>query len=462
MVEPRLVDAMLERVAEWAGLALAPDRHAGLARSIRRRMAAHADTAAGAGLDAITADEALLDLVMADLTVGESYFFRDPAQFDFIRESVLPSLLQARPDAPLRVWSAGCATGEEAYSLAILLREAGLAGRSRVTGTDIVRRRLGRARQGQYTHWSLRGMPDQAVQTYFRRQGQRFELLPAIRRSVTFRYLNLADARFAHSTSELAEMDLILCRNVLIYFSPRTVARVARALLDCLSESGWLLLGGADPPLGALLNCETVLTGAGVAYRRPRARALPRRAARWETTLPRPSPAEAATGPESVLAAPQPREAPARDDSARAKHGPSSGEPPLADALDEVRRLADAGQFTEAGVLCAAALELAPLCAELHYLNSLLLNEAGLHHEAAGAAGRAVYLDRTLVPAHLALGCVLVRLDEMERARRAFHNAELLLARMPPSQEVPASGGELASCLATFARAQLQLMGDAA
>ena len=460
-IDHQVVDAMLDRVGEWAGLALPDDRRAGVATAITRRMAARTDLPGDAGPDAIIADEGLLDQVMADLTVGESYFFRDPAQFEFIRDVVLPSVLRAHPEAPVRVWSAGCATGEEAYSLAILLREAGLAGRSHVIGTDIVRHRLVQARRGRYTRWSLRGTSEQVEQAYFRRQGSRFELLPAIRRSVVFRYLNLADGRCAEPGSALAGMDLILCRNVLIYFSARAVARVAGALLDCLSDAGWLLLGGADPPLGSLVDCETVLTGAGIAYRRKRERA------RHAGTVTPPaihlssSPAGAIQEPLRQAASTS-LPAHVASDARRPAPKPDDAPASVQAMLAQVRTLADAGQLREAGLLCAAALERSPVCAELHYLHSLLLTDAGLHREAADAAGRALYLDRALVPAHLALGCALIRIGEGERARRAFRNAEELLGAMTPSDEVPGSGGEAASRLTAFARMQLQLIGDAA
>ncbi|HET7603489.1 MAG TPA: CheR family methyltransferase [Gemmatimonadales bacterium] len=461
-VGQQAVEAILDGVGEWAGLALPADRRAGLTASIIRRLGAGGGLSTDARADSIIADEALLDQVMADLTVGESYFFRDPAQFHFIRDVVLPSLTQAHPQAPIRVWSAGCATGEEAYSLAILLREAGLAGHSHVIGTDIVRYRLAHARRARYTRWSLRGTSEQMERAYFQRQGSRFELGSTLRRSVVFRYLNLADTRFAQPGSEMAGMDLILCRNVLIYFSPRAVARVARALLDCLSDAGWLLLGGADPPLGSLVECETVLTGSGIAYRRKRKRsrhagivAEPAVPLSRSQTYAVPEPPRLAAPTSSLTRVP--------DDAPQAPAPASHEVPaPMPQALERVRMLADAGRFREAGLLCAAALERDPVCAELHYLHSLLLTDAGLFREAADAAARALYLDRALVPAHLALGCALIRIGEGERARRAFRNAEELLAAMSPSDEVPGSGGEAASRLAAFVRIQLQLIGDAA
>lgn len=462
MTEPLVAESILDRVADWAGLVLPRDRREGLVATIQRRISICAGTTPGPDPDALPSDQALLDAVIDDLTVGESYFFRDPAQFDFIREAVLPTLIRPQAQAPLRIWSAGCATGEEAYSLAILLREAGLAGRSHVIGTDIVRSRLTRARKARYSRWSLRGTSDHVVQAYFRRQGSHFELRPAIRSAVVYRHLNLAEARFAYPASQLASMDLILCRNVLIYFSPRTVARVASALLDCLSDAGWLLLGGADPPLGSLVECETVLTSAGVAYRRKRTPSRRSRGLAAPVVPSTPPPAVPSPDPLPRSAPTQWRGKTAQPDDRTPEARSMGAAPPIAVVLQQVRTLADAGQLKEAGLVCAAALDRSPVCAELHYLHSLLLHEAGLHREAATAASRALYLDRNLVPGHLALGCALVRLGDTERARRAFRNAERILAAMMPSHEVPGAGGESAGRLAAFARMQLQLIGDAA
>ena len=165
---------------------------------------------------------------MAEITIGETYFFRDSAQFALLRDRVLPDLfsparLRAH-DAPIRIWSAGCASGEEPYSLAILLHQLGWSSRAQVFGTDVSRPLLRQARQAQYSRWSLRGVPEEIVATYFKRSGDRFVLLPAIARAVEFRYLNLADAGYPSPQSGVWGMDLILCRNVLIYFAADRVA----------------------------------------------------------------------------------------------------------------------------------------------------------------------------------------------------------------------------------------------
>jgi Flp pilus assembly protein TadD len=127
-----------------------------------------------------------------------------------------------------------------------------------------------------------------------------------------------------------------------------------------------------------------------------------------------------------------------------------------------VRALANRGDLRAAGQACAAALDRHRTCAELAYLHAVLLGEAGRHAAAAGAARRALYLDRTLAVAHLALGAALARLGDARGARRALRNAERLLAELPPGAVVPASDGEPAARLAAIARAQLGLLRGAA
>ena len=440
----------------------------------------------------LDAQPALLDDLVGEITVGETYFFREPQQFALILNEVLPALVSHRPrDYPLRIWSAGCATGEEPYTLAIVLREQGIAA-AHVVATDLARTALVQARRAVYTRWALRGVPDPVVRTYFEQAGNRFSLTPAIRDAVDFRYLNLAEDTYPSLTTGIWGMDLILCRNVLIYFDAETVVRVARRLIDSLSDDGWLLLGASDPPFGELVPCDVVITDAGLAYRRsgrgvaspsfPRSTAWSRGQGVRPPALPEaPAPEQPPHPPVPVATyAPAPV-APAREalpgladaarsyaerDYERAAEQASqlvqrNGSDP-APWVVLVRALANRGELEAAGRACAAALDRHRTSAELAYLHAVLLAEAGRHGDAVAAARRSLYLDRGLVVAHLALGGALARLGDTEGARRAAQNARRLLAGMPPDAIVPASDGEPASRLAEMAKVQLQLLKEAA
>ncbi|MDP3910840.1 MAG: protein-glutamate O-methyltransferase CheR [Gemmatimonadales bacterium] len=429
----------------------------------------------------LDAEPALLDDLVAEITVGETYFFREPQQFAVIRNQVIPALFSHRPrDHPLRVWSAGCATGEEPYTLAIVLREQGLEGAAHIVATDLSRVALAQAHRARYTRWSLRGVPDDVVRTYFEPVDDRFALAPALRDAVEFRYLNLAEDTYPSLPTGIWGMDLILCRNVLIYFDVETVARVARRLMDSLSDDGWLLLGASDPALSDLVPCDVVVTGAGLAYRRPGRGAVQPSAPVVVTPpfalreQPSPPPVVPPAGePARVVVAAAPSDDP--EDAARAyaerdyeRAAGVAGRLVRRDGSDPllwivlVRALANRGDLDGAGRACAAALDRHRTSAELTYLHAVLLAEAGQYADAATAARRALYLDRGLVVAHLALGGALARLGEMDGARRAFRNAERLLAAMPPEALLPASDGEPAGRLAEMARVQMRLLSEAA
>lgn len=210
---------------------------------------------------------ALADLV-DELAVSESYFFRQPAHFDLIVRQVLPELRTRRgPAHHIRAWSAGCAAGEEAYSLAILFEQAGVANQSTIVATDISHRVLAQARQGAYGVAALRGVEEKLVRHYFHRVGYREVIAERLRDRVCFGHLNLALSDYPSVATRVWGMDLILCRNVLIYFDAATVRQVARRLHAALSDGGWLITGGSDPPLPRDVPLQPVVTEHGVVYR---------------------------------------------------------------------------------------------------------------------------------------------------------------------------------------------------
>jgi chemotaxis protein methyltransferase CheR len=222
-------------------------------------------------LDLLRGRDVILNDLIDELTVRETYFFRQPDRFEFIRRHVLPEIRRRRgTDHVVRAWSAGCASGEEAYSLAIVFDQEGLAERSSILATDISGIALQVAAEAAYGVSSLRGMSEELVRRYFHRRGYREVLDERIRRRVTFRQSNLATTDRVEVSDQAHEMDLILCRNVLIYFDRVSVGRVARRLFDSLAEGGWLVAGASDPPLAADAPFETVLTDQGVLYRRGR------------------------------------------------------------------------------------------------------------------------------------------------------------------------------------------------
>lgn len=192
--------------------------------------------------------EALAESVTEAMTVNETSFFRDAALFQRLRDRVMPQLLQARaPTRRLRIWSAATASGQEAYSIAILLSEMGLAREGwtvDLIATDISAQAIARAEQGRYAPCEVaRGLDDGVLARHFRKDGRDWVVGDSLRRLVTFRRFNLLD-----SFGWLDELDLVFCRNVLMYFDAATRADVLGRMADSMAADGVLLLGENEVP----------------------------------------------------------------------------------------------------------------------------------------------------------------------------------------------------------------------
>jgi chemotaxis protein methyltransferase CheR len=208
--------------------------------------------------------EILAQEVVEAMTTNESLFFRDNKPFEHFRTQALPRLHAARPPgAKLRVWSAASSSGQEAYSLAMILSDlrASLGDRHvEIIGTDIAREQLARARDGLYSQFEVqRGLPMQMLVKHFRKEAAGWRVAEAIRRMVEFREWNLlADLR------PLGRFDIVFCRNVLIYFDQTTKARVLEAIAALLPPDGLLYLGGAETVLGITSRLAPLAGARGV------------------------------------------------------------------------------------------------------------------------------------------------------------------------------------------------------
>ncbi|HTP50461.1 MAG TPA: CheR family methyltransferase [Anaeromyxobacteraceae bacterium] len=216
--------------------------------------------------------DAELEAATEALTTNETYFFREPAQLRSFSEEILPVLAAARAEERrLRIWSAGCSSGEEAFTIAILLRSSGLfAGwDTRVLGSDIARRVLAVARAGCYGPHAFRGVEAEAMLRWFRPAGDRWAVDDGIRASVSFAHLNLLDAA---AVEQVDLMDCIFCRNVLIYLDLPARRRVLRSLHKRLRPGGYLMLGHSESLLNVTADFEMAHLKGDLAYRKPEGR----------------------------------------------------------------------------------------------------------------------------------------------------------------------------------------------
>lgn len=207
--------------------------------------------------------------VVDAMTTNETFFFRDGKPFEQFRDYVLPLLLRSRAATrSIRIWSAACSYGQEAYSLAMLLREkqADLAGwRIEILGTDISRDALQRAEQGSYSQFEVqRGLPIRQLMQHFEQEGERWRVKPELRSMVAFRYFNLLD-----DPGVLGRFDVVFLRNVLIYFDAPTKTRVLDAVARQMAPDAMLFLGGAETVLGVSERFSMVPEQRGLYVRRP-------------------------------------------------------------------------------------------------------------------------------------------------------------------------------------------------
>jgi len=386
---------------------------------------------------------ALLDELLEALTVGETYFFRHRAAFDLLEREILPALVAERSASrQLRIWCAGCATGEEVYSLAIVLRRllpAPSEWQLSLLATDLNRSFLARAQAGLYGDWSFREESAGERDAYFVPEGREFRVHPRLRAMVRFAHLNLVEETYPSAANGTARQDLVLCRNVLLYFAPATARRVLARLRAALAPGGWLMLGPSDPAPGAFDGLRMRSTGQAIAFQRVDEPSSP---------LGDPagsSPPLAECGRLAGLALPL-TPAPVAAASGGAllplDEGPARAAP---DAWEAAWRAAYTcarrGELDLAEQHCRQAIVCAGLRPEPYYLLGTLRRAAGDDAAARAAFRQALYADRAFAPAYLALAALHRAAGRPALAHQALRRAEHLLAGRAPHELVLAEEG---------------------
>lgn len=251
MLRPEDFDFLAKLLKERSGLVITPDK----AYLLESRLMPLARTRNLKGIEDIVAkmrghDEALARDVTEAMTTNESFFFRDTKPFDQFRDTVLPQVMAARmARKSIRIWSAACSSGQEAYSLAMILREQAhkLNGwHVEIVGTDISVEMLEKAKAGLYSQFEVqRGLPIQMLVKYFKKKDESWQIDASLRGMVQFREWNLLkDLR------GLGQFDIVFCRNVLIYFDQPTKSGVLENIAKLMPDDGFLYLGGAETVLG--------------------------------------------------------------------------------------------------------------------------------------------------------------------------------------------------------------------
>ena len=446
-------------------------------QTVRSRMAVHGFSSDRAyfALLASRAGAGEWDKLVSILTVGESYFFRDCGQMDLLKSRILPELIDRRRQARrLRIWSAGCATGEEPYSLAILLHEL-LPFRGGwdplVVGTDIDRYMIERASRAVYGKWSFRGVPAGIRDRYFQQERDRWQVREDIRSMVTFYTGNLFEGDFPDAASDMCDMDLIVCRNVFIYFAPAAVAAVVEKFARTLAAGGYLLTGHNElygQKLGLLQSRQ--MPGS-VIYQRPTEAPDKPPAARPQVPPAVSRPARRIpAAPPPVRSAAVPGAGANGNLEARAEAALRRGdyvaaiekasallaeEPEHFGALRlSAQAYANAGDYDQALRICRQALSVDPFSPASYHLMAQIAEERGDAEAARAFLKKVLYLDPSNIAAYVELSVLYGREGDAKRAETMRAAALDLLSALPddaPVHPYDHPAGELRRHLETMA-----------
>jgi len=389
-----------------------------------------------------------IETLASHLTVGETYFFREKRSFDILEEQAIPELIRLHrgDDRRLRIWSAGCCTGEEAYSVAMLLDRMipDLADWNvTILATDINPRFLEIASAGVYGEWSFRAIPPGIRERYFTPlPGGRMQIARRIRRMVTFSFLNLAEDAYPSLVNNTNAMDVVLCRNVLMYFTQEHAARVVGNLHGALVENGWLLVAPSETSQALFRQFTIVDFPDAMFYRKP-AGSFPR--------LPSVESAPVGYSEPCVLQ----EELPSGVESRREEETAPPNAPETDSPIFVARALANQGELAEALSWCDRAIIADALNPSHRFLCAMVAQELGRLDEAMRSLEQALYLDQDFVMAHFARGNLAERLGRHALSRRHFRSALSLLERLEPDVPLPESAGLTAGRLTEIIRSTL-------
>ncbi len=451
-------DALRTLLAAAAGLVFDDSRKESMSYSVAERLRESGARDVPAYL-LLLADPAERQRLLDEVTIQETHFFRNPPQVRALRSHVLPDLLRHADahDRRLRIWSAGCSTGEEPYSMAMMLREllpthAGWD--VKVLATDLSSRALAAARTGRYGARAVAlASPEQLAQHFEPGPNGAYEVRPEVRDLVEFRHHNLVTEAVPFEASE--RVDLVLCRNVTIYFGRETTRALMGRLHQCLRDGGYLFLGHSETLWQVSEDFRLVPLGTGESaafvYRRLDVTAAPQR----QAVLPDRRTLD--EGPPVVERRVGPRRAdPARSESSPSVSLVSAVEPAVRTSPDVVlvqaRAALSQGLYDHAAQLAADAVVQEPLRAEAFYLRGLALVDAGRDADALVDLRKAVYLEPEQGFAHFLLAGVLDRLGHGEAAAREYAAAADTLGLQPGDETAPELGGRSVRELAQLCR----------
>lgn len=398
-----------------------------------------------------------IEILARHLTIGETYFFRDRKSFEALEQHILPELIRSRRDSTrcIRIWSAACCTGEEAYSIAMLLDRL-LPDYEQwhitILATDINPQFLRKAEAGVYGEWSFRDTPSWTKERYFKkgRQGC-FEIHQRIKERVTFSYLNFADDVYPSLANNTNAMDVIFCRNALMYFTSALAMKVVSNLHRAVVDGGWLAVSATEASNTMFAGFSPINFSGAMFYRKnvsndcqlvdlkyPNFEFL---VASDESLYP-PSLSGISLPLSSLEISRSIEVHPASDEKFVTSIEASLQNQNESDTLCSKARLcANQGKLDEAVEWCEKAIDSDKLNSQNHYLLATIRQELNQSSAAEQSLKRVLYLDPHFALAHFALGNLRLSQGRHGEAERYFTNTLELLRTHPQSKILRESDG---------------------
>ena len=413
------------------------------------------------------------------ITIGETYFFREKKSFDFLEKIYLPNLIQKRFTnfRKIRIWSAGCASGEEAYSLAIMLYRTIPNLKNwdvSIIATDINTEFLEKAKNGIYKKWSFRGLSDTTIDKYFQKAGNNaFSIIPEIKNMVKFSILNLVEDSYPSENSDTIGMDIIFCRNVFIYFSQKAIEDVSKRFQKSLIKGGILIVSPVEMSnilsrkFGKIDYSGFTIYQKGL--EKTKEKRIPERTI--ETKIKQPF--DFHTVPKTELVQKNISEPKRVLDNAKIEEGIETNniakfedamalfekgsyeetEKVLSELLNSdtknknsimhllAKTKANMGKLEEAGNLCVSILKTDKFNLSMYFLLATIQQEMGNNKDAIASLNKAIYLDSKFVMAHFLLGNLVMKTGGNGSGIKHFKNALNILSKHNPKDLLPESDG---------------------
>jgi chemotaxis protein methyltransferase CheR len=385
-----------------------------------------------------------VEILAANLTINETYFWREPQTFEALEQKIIPGLIRHRQhgERRLRIWSAGCSTGEEPYSIAIAfsrlipnMKDWNIS----ILATDISPRILHKAIAGEYGQWSFRGAPQWLKENYFiQKPNNKFEIIPDIKSMVKYEYLNLAEDIYPSSLNDTNAMDIIYCRNVLMYFTQDRFRQVSRRLYNSLVQSGYLVVSASELSMQNFSEFVPVNVPGMVLYQKTSKKIKNQNKFTFVESPPESVVFQMPPEPDNNIEAIPQKIDPVYEETlnsyTQGNYEDVIDKLPKDDQTSEerillIRAYANQGKLPEAIELCKIAIANDKIDPRLQYLYATILQENNQLDEAVESLKRAIYLDSNFVLSYYALGKIYERLGNVKNANKCNKNVLTILSK---------------------------------